>query len=260
MPTALIADDEIALAEYLQSQLSELWPELKIIALAHNGVDALRLIDEEAPDIAFLDIRMPGHSGLEVAQKLVGAAHAPQIVFVTAYDQYAVDAFEREAIDYLLKPPSLERLQRTVDKLKRQLATTETTTPPVPSSDLLTQLAALLKQPQHSGAPRLEWIRAAHGNETRLIAIDEVIYFEARDKYVSVFTAEGESLIRTPLKELIEGLDPARFWQIHRGTIVAVKHIAGTTRDFRGRTLLKLKSGGDALVISRAYLHLFKQM
>ncbi|HEY9101774.1 LytTR family DNA-binding domain-containing protein [Chitinimonas sp.] len=258
MTTALIADDEIALADYLKSQLAELWPELKVVALAHNGVDALRLIDELAPDIAFLDIQMPGLTGLDVANRLMDSDIVPRIVFVTAYDQYAVEAFEREAVDYLLKPPSLERLQRTLDKLKRQLHEPEPIKP-APSPDLLGKLAELLGQ-QPSVASRLEWIRAAHGNETRLIAVDEVIYFEARDKYVSVFTSEGESLIRTPLKELLDGLDPARFWQIHRGTIVAVRHIAGTVRDFRGRTLLKLKAHPEQLVVSRAYLHLFKQM
>lgn len=257
MPTALIADDETTLAEFLKTELAALWPELKVIALAHNGVDALREIDEQAPDIAFLDIRMPGLSGLDVAGKLAGSEHAPHIVFVTAYDQYAVDAFEREAVDYLLKPPSRERLGRTVDKLKRRLAGTADA-PPVPSNDLLAQLAGLLRQAP--AKPRLDWIRAAHGNEMRLIPVDEVLYFEARDKYVSVFTHEGESLIRTPLKELLESLDPERFWQIHRGTVVAVHHIAGTTRDFRGRTLIKLRQSPEQLVVSRAYLHLFKQM
>ncbi|MDN3575391.1 LytTR family DNA-binding domain-containing protein [Chitinimonas viridis] len=261
MPTALIADDEIALAEFLKTELAELWPELKIVALAYNGVDALRLIDDIAPDIAFLDIRMPGLSGLEVASRLVDADAAPHMVFVTAYDQYAVDAFEREAVDYLLKPPSRERLGKTLDKLKRQLGDERHTGSPMagPDPELLAKLAALLGQPTPS-SPRLEWIRAAHGNETRLIAVDEVVYFEARDKYVSVFTADGESLIRTPLRELLDGLDPARFWQVHRGTIVAVRHIAGTVRDFRGRTLVKLKTRADQLVVSRAYLHLFKQM
>ncbi|QDQ25823.1 response regulator transcription factor [Chitinimonas arctica] len=257
MPTALIADDEVALAEYLRTQLAELWPELTILPLVHNGLDALRLIDELAPDIAFLDIRMPGLTGLEVAAKLRDTAVAPHIVFVTAYDQYAVDAFEGEAVDYLLKPPGLERLQRTVAKLQRHLNTRHSQ-PATPSTDLLAKLAGLLQVAP--AAPRLEWIRAAHGNETRLIAVDEVIYFEARDKYVSVFTNDGESLIRTPLKELLDSLDPARFWQVHRGTIVAVRHIAGTLRDFRGRTLLKLKTHPQQLVVSRAYLHLFKQM
>ena len=256
-PTALIADDEPALADYLKTQLAEVWPELNIVAMASNGLDALRLIDELAPDFAFLDIRMPGLSGLDVASRLVDSAVAPKIVFVTAYDHYAVDAFERAAVDYLLKPASIERLRQTVGRLQRAVESNEST-PPIANADLLSKLAGLLGGT--ASVPRLEWIRAAHGNETRLLSIDEVIYFEARDKYVSVFTLDGESLIRTPLKELLDSLDPVRFWQIHRGTIVAVRHIAATTRDFRGRTLVKLKTRSDQLPVSRAYLHLFKQM
>ncbi|MGO4381908.1 LytR/AlgR family response regulator transcription factor [Pseudoduganella sp. RAF53_2] len=255
MHTALIADDEPVLVDFLKAELAELWPELKIIATAGNGIEALSLIDELSPSIAFLDIRMPGLTGLEVASKLQGTKAAPHVVFVTAYDQYAVDAFEREAADYLLKPPTRERLGRTVEKLKRQLAGS-VEAPLAP--DLFARLAAALGQAP--ATPRLDWIHAAHGNETRLISIDEVIYFEANDKYVSVFTDAGESLIRTPLKELIDGLDASRFWQVHRGTVVAIKHIEGTKRDFRGRTLLKLKARSEELLVSRAYLHLFKQM
>ncbi|MBV8465079.1 MAG: response regulator transcription factor [Burkholderiales bacterium] len=259
MITALIADDEQVLADFLKAELAELWPELHIVDVANNGVDALRMIDELAPTVAFLDIRMPGMTGLDVATKLLGHAAAPHIVFVTAYDQYAVDAFEREAVDYLLKPPTRERLGRTVDKLKRRLAEAPKQPAVIGGQDeLLARLAAALGHTPI--VPRLDWIRAAHGTETRLIAIDEVIYFEANDKYVSVFTQDGESLIRTPLKELIDSLDPSRFWQVHRGTVVAVRHIAGTTRDFRGRTLIKLKLRPEELVVSRAYLHLFKQM
>ena len=253
MITALIADDEPVLVNFLKTELLVLWPELKIIAVASNGLDALRLIDELSPSIAFLDIRMPGLTGLEVATKLQGATTAPRIVFVTAYDQYAVDAFEREAVDYLLKPPTRARIGLTVEKLKRQLATqAETPT----TTDLLARLTAALAQ--HPTKQRLDWLRATHGDETRLISIDEVIYFEANDKYVSVFTHAGESLIRTPLRELIDELDASRFWQVHRGTIVAVNHIAGITRDFRGRTLLKLKARPEELLVSRGYLHLFK--
>jgi DNA-binding LytR/AlgR family response regulator len=255
MHTALIADDEPVLVAFLQDELAILWPELRIVAVARNGVDALRLIDELSPSVAFLDIRMPGLTGLEVAARLQDVKLAPRVVFVTAYDQYALEAFEREAADYLLKPPTRERLGRAVNKLKRQLAGTVGAPP---AADLLARLAAAMAQAP--AAPRLEWIRAAHGNETRMIAIDEVVYFEANIKYVSVFTEAGESLIRTPLRELIDGLDANRFWQVHRGTVVAVKHIAGTTRDFRGRTLLKLKERPEQLLVSRAYLHLFKQM
>jgi DNA-binding LytR/AlgR family response regulator len=255
MPTAIIADDETVLAEFLKTELAELWPELRVVAEASNGVDALRLIDELAPSVAFLDIRMPGLTGLEVAARLQDSPAAPRVVFVTAFDQYAVDAFEREAVDYLLKPPTRERLGQALRRLQRQLAGSEAAPP---AADLLARLAAALAPA--ASAPRLDWIVAAHGSETRMIAIDDVIYFEARDKYVSVFTEEGESLIRMPLKELMDGLEPKQFWQVHRGTVVAVKHIAGTTRDFRGRTLVKLKARPEVLPVSRGYLHLFKQM
>ncbi|MFZ6871525.1 LytR/AlgR family response regulator transcription factor [Undibacterium sp. Di27W] len=261
MPTALIADDEVTLVNFLKAELAVLWPELKIIAEAYNGADALRLINELSPSIAFLDIRMPGMSGLELASQLQAANTAPLMVFVTAYHQYAVDAFEREAVDYLLKPPTRERLGRCIEKLKRQLAATYGATP---AADVLARLmsamSSMTAMHQAPAASRLDWIRAANGNDTRLISIDEVVYFEANDKYVSVFTDTGESLIRMPLRELLDGLDSSRFWQVHRGTIVAVKHIAGTTRDFRGRTLLKLKERPEELLVSRAYLHLFKQM
>jgi DNA-binding LytR/AlgR family response regulator len=253
--TALIADDEPALADYLEDQLRGVWPQLQIIAKVNNGLDALRLIDELAPDFAFLDIRMPGLSGLDVATRLIDRADAPKVVFVTAYDQYAVDAFERAAADYLLKPASLDRLRKTVARLRQA---SEQPLAETSNADLLTRLAGILNQTAIQ--PRLEWIRAAHGNETRLLSVDEVIYFEARDKYVSVFTLDSELLIRTPLKELIASLDPERFWQIHRGTLVAVRHIAGTTRDLRGRTVIKLKARNETLPVSRAYLHLFKQM
>ena len=271
MHTALIADDEPALVNFLKAELAVLWPELKIVAVANNGVDAWRLINELSPAIAFLDIRMPGMSGLELAAQWQTAKTAPLVVFVTAYHQYAVDAFEREAVDYLLKPPTRERLGRCMEKLKRQLAKADGA---LPADYVLARLMAAVAQastplvpaaanstaPTTAATSRLDWIRAAHGVDTRLISIDEVVYFEANDKYVSVFTDDSESLIRMPLKELLDGLDPSRFWQVHRGTVVAVKHIAGTTRDFRGRTLLKLKQRPEELPVSRAYLHLFKQM
>lgn len=255
MHTALIADDEPVLIDFLKTELAALWPALKIVAEASNGVDALRLIDTLAPSVAFLDIRMPGLTGLEVAQRLQSSTTMPRVVFVTAHDQYAVDAFEREAVDYLLKPPTRERLGRAVARLKRQLAAADGTPP---AADLLARLAAALAAPK--AAPTLDWILAAHGNETRMIALDDVIYFEANDKYVSVYTEDGESLIRTPLSDLVAGLDAKRFWQVHRGTVVAVRHVAGTRRDFRGRTLVKLKKRPEELPVSRAYLHLFKQI
>lgn len=279
MPTALIADDEAYLIDYLQAQLRNLWPQLRIVATALNGLDALRLADELAPDIAFLDIRMPGLTGLEVAQRLAESAHPPHIVFITAYEQHAVAAFEQSAIDYLLKPPSAERLQKTIEKLKAALQAKRT--PEIHS--LLDQLSAQLQPvstaPTQANAANpasnannannannasnpapLQWIRAAHAGETRLIAVEEVIYFQSNDKYTSVMTADGESLIRTPLRELHSQLDSTQFWQIHRSTVVAVKHIAATKRDFRGRLLVKLKGRKEELVVSRNFVELFKQM
>ncbi len=241
--------------------MAQLWPELRVVAKAANGVEALRLIDELAPDVAFLDIRMPGLSGLDVAARLAGAA-APHIVFVTAYDPYAVDAFEHSALDYLLKPASAERLGKTIAKLKAALQSKPT--PPDPAlkallSQLSGQLAASAPPAPAQSGP-LQWIRAAQGGETRLIPIDEVVYFQSNDKYTSVFTPDGESLIRTPLRDLKDQLDPALFWQIHRSTVVAARHIAGTKVDFRGRLMVKLKGRTEQLVVSRNYVDLFKQM
>ncbi len=275
MPRALLADDEPHLLDYLEQALQQCWPQLQIIAKVANGIEALRVIDEQAPDIAFLDIRMPGLTGLQVAQQLTqltqltqqpGRARRPHIVFVTAFEHHAIEAFEHCAIDYLLKPPSAARLQKTVHKLQQAL---QQHTAPSELHTLLAQLGQLgqtllpATNSPASPAPRptaLEWIRAAHGEQTRLIAVDEVIYFQSNDKYTSVFTQTGESLIRTPLRELYEQLDTARFWQIHRSTVVAARHIAGTRRDFRGRLLVQLKQRPEELVVSRNYADLFKQM
>jgi DNA-binding LytR/AlgR family response regulator len=277
MPRALLADDEPHLLDYLEQALHQIWPQLQIIAKVANGIEALRLIDEQAPDIAFLDIRMPGLTGLQVAQQFPQqlpqqlpqqSAHAkphPHIVFVTAYEQYAIDAFEHCAIDYLLKPPSAARLEKTVRKLQQAL---QQYTAPTELHALLAQLGRqyLLSNPLSNPPPApasaatLQWIRAAHGEQTRLIAVDEVIYFQSNDKYTSVFTNQGESLIRTPLREIYEQLDNAVFWQIHRSTVVSARHIAGTRRDFRGRLLVQLKTHPEELVVSRNYVDLFKQM
>jgi DNA-binding LytR/AlgR family response regulator len=205
----------------------------------------------------FLDIQMPGLSGIEVAARLAARARAPQIVFITAYDHYAVKAFEHSACDYLLKPASLERLNRTVGKLKAAVGEQ-----PASAADalraLLHQLGVAPAAP--TAAAPLQWIRAAHGNETRLIAIDEVVYFQSNDKYTSVFLQGGESLIRTPLRQLREQLAEAQFWQIHRGIIVAAKFIESSHTDFRGRLMVKLKGRPEQLVVSRNYVDLFRQM
>ena len=228
---------------------------MKVVAKAANGLEALRLVDELAPDIVFLDIQMPGMTGLEVAARLAAGRHGPHIVFVTAHDHYAVAAFEHSACDYLLKPAGVERLARTVAKLKAALRDK-----PAGEVDALrTLLRQLGVAPAAAPAP-LHWIRAAHGRETRLISIDEVVYFQSNDKYTSVFLQDGESLIRTPLRQLREQLDEAQFWQIHRGIIVAAKFIEGTHTDFRGRLMVKLRGRTEQLVVSRNYVDLFRQM
>ena len=258
--------------DYLEGQLKTAWPELRVIAKAANGLEALRLIDEEAPDVAFLDIRMPGMTGLDVAARLAAGDNPPLIVFVTAFDQYAVDAFEHSAADYLLKPASEERLAKTVAKLKGKLAAAQSSTSSTSSTPaaaisaatlqaLLRQLGgAALAPVAPAPAPGLQWIRASQGDQTRLISIDEVIYFQSNDKYTSVFLADCECLIRTPISKLREQLDEQQFWQIHRSVIVAAKHVAGTRQDFRGRLMVRLKDRQEQLVVSRNYVDLFKQM
>lgn len=256
-PRALIADDEPHLAAYLRERLAAVWPDLDIVGVAGDGPEALRLIDEHDPDVLFLDIRMPGLTGLEVARRAAVGVH---VVFVTAHDEYAVTAFEREAVDYLLKPVSDERLRETVRRLQTRV---RSASPPQGLAAALETLARMLPSLAGSapGAPEpLAWIRAAIGNQVRLIAVEEVCYFQANDKYTSVFTRDGEALIRTSLKELAEQLDPARFWQIHRGTIVNLAHVATTTRELSGRIQVRLKSRPEILAVSRAFAHRFRQM
>jgi len=252
---ALIAEDEPNLAAYLRERLAAAWPELEVVGVAGNGHDALRLIEEHDPDVLFLDIRMPGLSGLEIARRAGEGVH---IVFVTAYDQYAIQAFEQEAVDYLLKPVTDERLSETVRRLRDRLRA------PSRGDDLKHALDALSRVlPALNGRSvpgRLAWIRASVGNQVRLIAVEEVCYFQANDKYTSVFTPEGEALIRISLKELAEQLDPERFWQIHRGTIVNLAAVASTSRDLAGRTQVRLKARPEMLAVSRAFAHRFRQM
>lgn len=250
-PTAIIADDEQHLSNFLKDRLAALWPELNVMALAANGPEALRLIDEHVPDIVFLDIRMPGLTGLEVAGRIDAKT---RVVFVTAFDQYAVDAFDREAVDYLLKPVTDERLMRAIERLKGKLTSTDA---PQDINALLKSLAAVLPQAKNN---YLRFIRASVGELTKQIPVDEVFYFQAQDKYVSVYTKDGESLIRTPLAELQEQLNSDEFWQIHRSTIVNVNKIAGTKRDIMGHILVKLKDVKAELPVSRGYVHLFKGM
>ncbi len=253
MPTAIIADDERLMREQLRARLIEVWPELQVLAEAKNGEEAVAAVRGHHPDLAFLDIRMPGMTGIEAARHIGDACH---VVFITAYNEYAVDAFEQGAIDYVLKPAEAGRLAITVARVKQRLGSR-----PSDLGALLSQLTAKLES--NGGADKrshLQWIQASVGQQLRLIPTAEILFFTSDEKYTRVQTESFEALIRKPIKELIDELDPEQFWQIHRGTIVNAKAIAGVTRDFRGRQLVLIKGHTEKLEVSRNYTHLFKQM
>ena len=247
VPTALIAEDEPMLRAQLKARLADAWPELTIVAEAENGRQALELIEETRPDVAFLDIRMPAQSGLDVARQLDGRCH---VVFVTAYDEYAVAAFDEGAVDYVLKPVTPDRVAKVVARLKARLAS-----PPLDLNALLAKLAA-----RESGPAPLKWIRASLGATMQMIPVDDVVYFQAEDKYTKVVTDGGEALIKKPIKELFEELDPEAFWQIHRGTIVNLRAIARVERDWRDQPVITLRSRPEKLTVSRTFAHRFKAM
>jgi len=262
---AVIADDERLMREQLRARLAEVWPELDIVAEARNGLEAVALVEQHRPDLVFLDIRMPGLTGVDAARQIAQMAVAddeqlPEIVFITAYDQYAVEAFEQGVCDYVLKPAERERLQLTAQRIRHRLAlrgTPEADAAP-PVQQLLHKLAAQLNP---GGAPRyLDWIQASVGQGIQMIPVAEVLFFISDEKYTRVQTATTEALIRKPIKELIDELDPAVFWQIHRSTLVNVKAIQGITRDFRGRQIVGVKGHPEKLEVSRSYAHLFKGM
>jgi len=251
MTRALIADDEIHLADYLRQQLKSLWPELEVVALARNGTEAAAQIAELEPDIAFLDIQMPGLTGLEVAQGIEGRT---RVVFVTAFDEYAVEAFEHAALDYVLKPIKTERLGKTIERVRAALAA-----PPNEPDEALA--LALRKLSTSVAAPsRLRYVRASQGELMHQIDVREVRFFHADDKYTCVQTADAEYLIRTPIAELVSQLDPEEFWQVHRSTVINLAHLAGTRRDEASRLFLRIKGLDRELPVSRAYVHLFKAM
>ena len=253
-PTAVVAEDEAALRGELVEQLGKLWPELSIVGEAADGLEALRLLDQHRPDILFLDIEMPGATGIDVARQVNGRSH---IVFVTAYDQYAIAAFDQGAVDYLLKPLAGARLFTAISRLKARLGQGQ---PPAQLGGVLDQLGARpAAAPSATRAP-LRWINASVGQTLRLITVDEVLFFQSDNKYTRLALKDGEALIRKPLKELIDELDPQQFWQIHRSTLVNVNAIATVSRDFRGRMQLKLKHGSELLLVAESCAHLFRQM
>lgn len=272
MTTCILADDELHLTRYLADQLKAAWPELEIVGIAANGVEADAMIAEHQPDLAFLDIQMPGHTGLEVAQAIEGHT---RVVFVTAYDAYAVQAFDDGAIDYLLKPVTAERLAKCVTRLRERLPaeTAAAGTSPVTNSEF-PDLAAALKKLLQSGAvpglvpgataPFLRYVRAhergAQGEQVLQIDVDEVLYFEAADKYTCVVLASGEKLLRTSVAELEAELDPSQFKRIHRSTLVNLRHVHATRRDDAGRMWVRIKQHTRELAVSRAYHAVFGRM
>jgi DNA-binding LytR/AlgR family response regulator len=245
---ALIAEDEATLADELREVLCALWPELSVCAVARNGFEALQALEQHTPDVVFLDIQMPGMSGLEVAKRASGRSH---VVFVTAYDNYAVAAFEQGVVDYVMKPFDAARLADTVERLKARIDS-------VPAN--LEFLLKALSEKLADGRRYIRWITASQGSELQLITVEEICYFQADNKYTRVVTSERESLIVRTIKDLADALDPSIFWQIHRGTVVNIRHVSGISRDYRGRLLLRLKQRQEILPVSAPYAHLFRQM
>ena len=265
---AVIADDERLMRDQLRARLAEVWPDLKIVAEARNGLEAVALVEQHRPDLVFLDIRMPGLSGIDAARQIAQMAVAddeylPEVVFITAYDQYAVQAFEQGVGDYVLKPAERDRLQLTAQRMRARLAlrdqpVVDSHDPNPPLQLLLHRLAAQLNP---GAAPRyLDWIQASAGSAIQIIAVAEVLFFISDEKYTRVQTATVEALIRKPIKELVDELDPALFWQIHRSTLVNVKTVSGVTRDMRGRQIVSVRGHPEKLEVSRSYGHLFRSM
>jgi DNA-binding LytR/AlgR family response regulator len=253
MPTAIIADDERLMRDQLRMRLEQVWPELEIVGEAKNGEEAVELVEQHRPDLTFLDIRMPGKTGMEAAREI---GDRSRIVFVTAYDQYAVEAFERGAVDYVLKPSEPERLKVTVERLKARLDK-----PGAVVNDSVTAMLSQLAEKIAAPKPKhLQWIQASIGQDLRMIPVEEILFFRSDEKYTCVQTEKFEALIRKPVRDLADELDPALFWQIHRATLVNVNAIEGVTRDIRGRHLVLVKGRPEKLEVSRSFLHLFKQM
>ena len=259
MPSCVIAEDESLLRADLVAALRETWPELQIIAEVEDGGAAVDEILTHQPDLAFLDIRMPGLTGIDVAAAIAQSSPKTQVVFVTAYNQYAIDAFEKGALDYLLKPVSRERLAATVTRLKSRQAAPASAASTALLEELARKLDQALPSVARTGAP-LAWVTASAGRETRLIMIEDVLYFQADSKYTVVMTAEGEALIRKPIRELLAELDDRIFKQIHRSTIVNIKAIQSIGRDEVGKGTIKLKKRPETLTVSQPFMHLFRHL
>jgi len=252
-PTALIADDEDLPRAELKRMLAQAWPELQVVAECEHGPAAVEAIQAQQPDIAFLDIRMPGLSGLDVARAASGRCHA---VFTTAYDHYAVAAFDAGAVDYLLKPITADRLAQAVQRLRERLQSRQA----APDLDGLVERLALHLRAREGQGGRLRWVSASVGDTIKMFGIDEILFFQSDDKYTRVVTADDEAHVRKPLKELADGLDPEQFWQIHRGIIVRATEITRAQRDEMGRITLTLKHHAEKLPVSQAYAWRFKPM
>ncbi len=256
MASCVVAEDEALLREALLVALADAWPGLEIVAECEDGGSALEAIATHQPDVAFLDIRMPGLTGIEIAAAAVDASPRTQVVFVTAYDQYAIDAFDAGAVDYLLKPIAADRLAQTVQRVRSRLA--NGVADPVALGTLLRELSTAL--PRSAASEPLVWLTASSGNATRLILVEDVLYFRADNKYTVVMTASGESLLRKPIKDLLALLDPHTFKQIHRATIVNLKAIDSIARDDSGKGVLRLKSRPETLTVSQPFMALFRNM
>ena len=254
--TCVVAEDETLLREALLTLLSEVWPELRVVSACDDGGTALEAIATFQPDVAFLDIRMPGLSGLEVAAGALDASPGTQVVFITAYDQYAIAAFDKGAVDYLLKPVARPRLQACRERIEARAS--KGAAPDAALAALLRQLTGAL--PSVAKAPPLVWLTASSGKDTKLIMVDDIAYFQSDTKYTAVMTADGESLLRKPIRELLDTLDPAVFKQIHRSTIVNMKAVASVSRDEMGRGVLRLKTRPETLVVSQPFMSLFRNM
>ena len=251
-PTAVVADDERLMRVQIIARLKEAWPELSIVGEASNGHEAIAIVQSLEPDIVFLDISMPGMDGIQAAQAVAGRAH---VVFVTAHDQYAISAFEHGAVDYLLKPAEPERVALTCQRLRARLEQK-----PDPMKDLLAQLSQRLGTGGLNPREYMRWVQASVGANIRMIPTSDILFFRAEDKYTRVQTRGFEALIRKPIKELIDELDPDEFWQIHRATVVRVDAVEQVSRNFRGHQIVHVKGSEEKLEVSRTFNHLFKQM